>query len=190
MAIDSIRQMTVEEYFAYDDAIEYKSEYIDGAVYPMMSATANHAAININVACELGMRLNREDCQPLLGNMRIGVSSTRFLYPDFSVHCGEPELDEGAINLFNPILLGEVTSPFATIYECGARRSYFHSIPSLQVYFVIDQYSAHVEVDTRQGDAWRTDEYAGLDAVIPLAALDCELPVAEIYRGIEVSRSR
>ena len=186
MAIASIRQMTVEEYFAYDDAIDYKSEYIDGTVYPMMSATATHAAISVNVACELGTRLNREDCQPLLGNMRIGVSSTRFLYPDFSVHCGEPELDERAINLFNPILLGEVTSPFATIYEYGNKRSYFHSIPSLQVYLVIDQYQTQVEVDSRHDGIWQTQEYAGLDTVIPLPALDCELPLAEIYRGIKI----
>ena len=34
MAIDSIRQMTVEEYFAFDEASEYKNEYIDGEVYP------------------------------------------------------------------------------------------------------------------------------------------------------------
>lgn len=186
MAIDSMRHMTVDEYFAYDDAIEYKSEYTDGTVYPLMSATASHAAINVNVACELETRLNREDCQPLLGNMRIGVSSTRFLYPDYSVHCGKPKLDEHEINLFNPILLGEVTSPFTINYDYGDKRSYFHSIPWLQVYLVIDQYKAQVEVDSRQDGAWQTQEYAGLDAIVPLPALGCELPLAEIYSGIKI----
>ena len=186
MAIERIRQMTVEEYFAFDEAIEYKSEYIDGIVYPMMSGTVNHAAISVNAAFELRARLKGKKCKPLLGNMRIGVSPTRFLYPDFSVHCGKPELDERAINLFNPILLGEITSPFTIDYDYGDKRSYFHSIPSLEVYLVIDQFQALVEVDTREEANWRTKKYADLDAVIPLTPLGCDLPLAEIYAGIEI----
>ena len=185
MAIESIRQMTVEEYFAFDEAIEYKSEYIDGVVYPMMSGTVNHAAISMNAACELQARLKGKNCKPLLGNMRIGVSPTRFLYPDFSVHCGKPELDERAINLFNPTLLGEVTSPFTINYDYGDKRSHFHSIPSLEVYVVIDQFQPLVEVDTRQESGWHSQEYAGMDAVVPLPALGCELPLAEVYAGIQ-----
>ena len=187
MAIESIRQMTVEEYFDYDEAIEYKSEYIDGVVYPMMSGTVNHAAISVNAACELRARLKGTNCKPLLGNMRIGVSSTCFLYPDFSVHCSKPELDERAINLFNPILLGEVTSPFTINYDYGDKRSYFQSVASLKVYLMIDQFQALVKVDARQeGGCWQSHEYAGLDAVVPLPALNCDLPLAEIYAGIEI----
>ncbi len=190
MAIDSIRRMTVEEYFAYDEASDYKNEYIDGEVYPMTGGTADHAELMHNIGFALGLRLRGGDYHFYSSAMRIGVSAGRYLYPDFSVVAGEPELDVGAINLFNPTLVAEVISPATADRDRGLKRDLYQSIPSLQVYFVIDQYSAHVEVDTRQGDAWRTDEYAGLDAVIPLAALDCELPLAEIYRGIEISRSR
>ena len=59
MAIERIRQMTVEEYFAFDDASEYKSEYIDGEVYPMTGGTAYHAEIMIN----LGIRAQGCDCE-------------------------------------------------------------------------------------------------------------------------------
>ena len=185
MAIERIRQMTVEEYFAFDEASEYKNEYIDGEVYPMTGGTAYHAEIMLNVGFALRLRLSGGDFHFYSSAMRNSVSPTRYLYPDLSVVRGEPELDEGAINLFNPTLVAEVISPATAARDHGFKREQYRSIPSLQVYLVIDQFEARVEVDSRQGDRWQSREYAGLDAIIPLSALDCELPLAEIYHGIE-----
>ena len=184
MAIDSIRQMTVEEYFAFDEASEYKNEYIDGEVYPMTGGTAYHAEIMLNLAFALGLRLRGGGFHFYSSAMRNSVSPTLYLYPDFSIVRGEPELDEGAMNLLNPTLVAEVISPTTAARDRGFKRAQYRSIPSLQVYLVIDQYKAHVEVDSRQEDNWQTQEYAGLDAIVPLPALDCELPLAEVYAGI------
>ena len=118
--------------------------------------------------------------------MRISVSPTRYLYADLSIVRGEPELDEGAINLFNPTLVAEVISPTTANRDRGFKRDLYQSIPSLQVYLVIDQFKAQLEVDSRQEVGWQTQEFAGLDAIVPLPALDCELPLAEIYAGIEI----
>ena len=187
MAIDSIRQMTVEEYFAFDEACEYKNEYIDGEVYPMTGGTAYHAEIMYNVGFALGLRLKGGGFHFYSSAMRVSVSPTRYLYPDLSVVRGEPELDEGAMNLFNPTLVAEVISPATANRDRGLKRDLYQSIPSLQVDLVIDQFKAQVEVDSRQDDRWQSREYAGLDAVIPLPALDCDLPLGEIYAGIEIS---
>ena len=186
MAIDSIRQMTVDEYFAFDEASEYKNEYIDGEVYPMTGGTAYHAEIMINLAIALGLRLRGGGFHVYSSAMRNSVSPTRYLYPDLSIVRGEPALDEGAINLFNPTLVAEVISPTTAARDRGFKREQYQSIPSLQVYLVIDQFTAHVEVDSRQGNIWQTQDFAGLDAIVPLPALDCDLPMAEIYAGIEI----
>ena len=185
MAIDSIRQMTVEEYFAFDEASEYKNEYIDGEVYPMTGGTAYHAEIMLNLGFALGLRLRGGGFHFYSSAMRNSVSPTRYLYPDLSVVRGEPALDEQAINLFNPTLVAEVLSPATANRDRGFKRGMYQSIPSLQVYLIIDQFIARVEVDSRQDGAWHTQEYSGVDAVIPLPALGCELPLAEIYAGIE-----
>ena len=184
MAIDSIRHMTVEEYFAFDEASEYKNEYIDGEVIPMTGGTLNHGAIIMNVGFALMRRLMGKDCRVFGGNVRNRVSATRYLYPDISVVCGAPETDERSINLFNPVLVAEVTSPSSLDYDRGEKLIHYQSIPSLQVYLVIDQFKAHVELDARPDDRWRTETFTGLDAIVPLAALSCELPLAEIYEGI------
>ena len=185
MVVDSIRQMTVEEYFAFDEASEYKNEYIDGEVYPMTGGTAYHAEIMLNVGFALGLRLRGGEFHFYSSAMRIRVSPARYLYPDLSVVCGEPELDERAINLFNPTLVAEVLSPATANKDRGFKRDLYQSISSLQVYIIIDQFKAQVEVDSRLDDSWQTKEYADLDAVIPLPALGCDLPLAEIYDGIQ-----
>ncbi len=184
MAIDSLRQMTVEEYFAFDEASEYKNEYIDGEVIPMTGGTANHAEIMWNLGFALGLRLSGGDFHFYTSAMRVRVSPTRYLYPDFSIVCGEPELDENAINLFNPTLIAEVLSPATANRDRGFKRAQYQSIASLRAYLVIDQFKAHVEVDSRQDNIWQMQEYSGLDAILPLPALGCELPLAEIYARI------
>ena len=81
--------------------------------------------------------------------------------------------------------MGEVTSPSSIVRDRGDKLGYYQSIDSLQVYLVIDQHQVFVELHERQEGGWRRREYSGLDAVIPLPALGCELPLAEIYAGIE-----
>ncbi len=184
MISEALRQMTVEEYFAFDEASEYKCEYIDGEVIPMTGGTAYHAEIMLNVGFALGLRLRGGDFHFYSSAMRIRVSLARYLYPDLSVVCGEPELDERAINLFNPTLVAEVISPTTANKDRGFKRDLYQSLPSLQVYLVIEQVKAQVEVDSRQDDSWQSQEYAGLDAIVPLPALGCDLPLAEIYADI------
>ncbi len=186
MAIDSIRQMTVEEYFAFDEASEYKNEYIDGEVYPMTGGTFNHAAIMLNASGALWLRLKGSDCQVLTSAMRIRVSPTRYVYPDLSVVCGAPETDERSMNLFNPVLVAEVTSPSTIDYDRGGKLRHYQNIESLQVVLIIDQFQVLIEAHFRQAGGWHAQEFSSLDAIVPLPALDCELPLADIYDGILV----
>ena len=190
MAIDSIRQMTVEEYFAFDEASEYKNEFIDGEVIPMTGGTVKHGELIMNTAFALMRRLMGNDCKVYGGHVRHSVSPTRYLYPDVSVVCGAPETDERSINLFNPVLVAEVTSPASLDYDRGAKLHFYQSIPSLRIYLVIDQQQPLVELYERQDAAWLSREYAGLDAIVPLPSLGCDLPLAEIYDGIQFDAAR
>ncbi len=184
MAIDIVGQMTVEEYFAFDEATDTRYEYIDGEIIPLSGGTLYHGIIMANCIGAFWQRLKGSGCRVVSSDMRNRVSPTRYVYPDFCVFCGDPATDDRAVNLWNPTLVGEVTSPSSVSRDRGEKRLYYQRIPSLQVYLVIDQFEARVEVDTRQESGWQTVEYAGQDAIIPLPALECELPLAEIYDGI------
>ena len=185
MAIDSIRQMTVEEYIAYDEATDIRYEYIDGEIHPLSGGTLYHGLIMANASGELRQRLKGSDCRVISSDMRNRVNRTRYVYPDFSVVCGEPVTDERAVNLWNPTLVAEVTSPSSIDRDRGEKLLYYQSIASLQIYLVIDQHRVFVELYERQNDGWRRREYHDLEAIVPLKILDCDLPLAEIYDGIE-----
>jgi len=184
MAIDSIRQMTVEEYFAFDEASEYKNEYIDGEVYPMMSGTIYHGIIIANASGALWQRLKGSDCRVISSDMRNRVNPTRYVYPDFSVVCGEPATDERAVTLWNPTLVAEVTSPSSIDTDRVVKRDYYATISSIQAYLEIDQHRVLVELYTRREDGWLLNRFSDLDAEVPLTPLECELPLTEIYEGI------
>lgn len=184
MAIDSIRQMTVEEYIAFDEATDVRYEYIDGEIIPMTGGTLYHALIMANVTGVLWQLLKGSDCRVISSDMRNRVNPTRYVYPDFSVVCGQPVTDERAVNLWNPTLVGEVTSPSSIDRDRGEKRRYYQSIASLQIYLVIDQHRVWVELYERQDVGWRRREYRDLEATVPLKILDCDLPLAEIYAGI------
>ena len=185
MAIDNIRQMTVEEYFAFDEASEYKNEYIDGEVYPMTGGTLNHGAIIMNTGFALMRRLSGKDCLVFGGNVRNRVSPTRYVYPDLSVVCDQPVTDERSMNLFNPVLVAEVTSPSTIDYDRGGKLRHYQNIESLQMVLVIDQFQALIEAHSRQAGGWHAQQFSGLHAIVPLPALGCDLPLAEIYDGIQ-----
>ena len=186
MAIENIRQMTVAEYIAFDEASEIRYEYIDGEIIPMTGGTIPHGIIMANASGELRQLLKGSDCRVVSSDTRNRVNPTRYVYPDFSVVCGKAESDEGAVALWNPTLVGEVTSPSSIDRDRGEKRRFYQSIPSLQIYLVIDQHRAYVELYERQDGGWRRREYRGLEAILPLRILDCDLPLAEIYAGIEL----
>ena len=186
MVIDSIRQMTVEEYIAFDEASEIRHEYIDGEIIPMTGGTINHGIIMVNASGELRQLLKGSDCRVISSDMRNRVNPTRYVYPDFCVVCGRAATDERAVTLWNPTLIGEVTSPSSIDRDRGEKRRYYQSITSLQIYLVIDQHRVNVELYERQDDGWQWSEYRDLEATVPLRVLDCDLPLAEIYAGIEI----
>ena len=186
MVTEKIRQMTVEEYIAFDEASDVRFEYIDGEVIALTGGTLNHGFITANATGALWQLLKGSGCRVLSSDMRNRVNPARYVYPDFSVVCGEPVTDERAVNLWNPTLVGEVTSPSSIDRDRGEKLRYYQSIASLQLYLVIDQHQVYVELYERQDDSWRRREYGDLEAAVSLRALNCELPLAEIYAGIEI----
>ena len=78
----------------------------------------------------------------------------------------------------------EVTSPSSIDYDRGTKRELYGDVPSIAAYLVIDQHRALVELYTRIETGWQLQCFADLDDVVPLEALDCDLPLREIYRDI------
>ncbi|MDE2821627.1 MAG: Uma2 family endonuclease [Chloroflexota bacterium] len=178
-------RLSVQEYLAWEAENEIKHEYIDGEVYAMSGGTSKHSRVAANTTIAIGRQLGSSICAVHTSDMKVKVDETRYVYPDLSAVCGKEQFEDDSETTFlNPILVVEVTSPSSIERDRIAKRDFYREVPSIQAYLVIDQHRVCAELYTRADVRWLLQVYTDPDDVIPLEILNCELPLAEVYRGI------
>lgn len=175
---------SVEEYLAFEAESEAKHEFIDGVIYDMTGGTSKHSEIKVNLIYALGSRLRESGCWMRDSDLRVKVRGGKHVYPDLSVVCGPPLLDEDETVLLNPVVIFEVLSPTSVGYDRYTKLEYYRDLPSVEAYVIIDQHECFVDMHIRTDTGWHWQAYSSLDAVIPLDMIGCDLPLSEIYRGI------
>ncbi len=185
MAVDIPVRLSVEEYLAWEETNFEKHEYIDGEIRCMAGAKGRHNRIMSNTSTAIGRQLDDSDCYLLSSEMRVKVGGARFVYPDMSVVCGEAQFArDNEMELVNPALVIEVTSPASIDIDRGEKVDLYFEVPSIQAYLIIDQHRVRAELRLRSRGRWQPVSYETLDDVVPLDVLDCNLPLSQVYRGI------
>ena len=185
MAIQTERKMTVSDYLEWEERQECKHEYIDGDVIEMTGGTLKHTRIKTNVGGTLFALLDFTVYILCNSDMRVRVGPTRYVYPDFTVVHGEPRLeDEKELTLLNPIFVVEVTSPSSLMYDRVDKLDFYSDVPSIEAYLIIDQDRIRADYYTRADQGWFVRVFNQPEDVIPLSMLNCELPLAQVFRGI------
>ncbi len=183
MAIE-IQKLTVEQYFVLEAESEIKHEYIDGEIFPMTGGTLNHDQITMNITLNLGLQLMGSDCRLHTSHMRVGVSPTRYLYPDLSAVCGEAETDHGTTTLLNPVVVVEVTSPSSIERDRVRKLELYGAMPSIQGYLILDQERVFALWYTRSESGWPSRQFSDLSDEIAPEPLGCTLRLADVYRSV------
>lgn len=127
-------------------------------------------------------------------NLRLKIQATGLrTYPDVSVYCKPYEFDpedRTGQTMTNPVVLIEVLSPSTEAYDRGLKAQSYRQIESLKAYALVSQNEAHVEMYERQGDGlWVFREVRGLKGTLTLSAIGVDLPLADIYGGVEFTRA-
>lgn len=182
MAMNPIpRKWTIDEYLAYEEETGIKHEYLDGEIYAMSGGTGNHSFISVNCITSMRTKTRNTSCRVHRGEMKVKISESKYVYPDFSVVCGELVYsDEKRTQLVNPTLVGEVTSDSTKIIK----NEFYCSLPSLKYYIIIDQKRVHVQVYIANEGGWLLQEFVNFNDIISLPALQIDLPVNDIYEDI------
>jgi len=178
--------VSVEDYLAGELASPVKHEYLGGIVYAMAGARNLHNRIATNTLVALGARLRGKPCQPYNSDTKIRIrlpTQTRFYYPDASVVC-RPNPDNDSFQ-DEPAVIAEVLSKATRRIDEGEKKDTYTTIPSLNVYLLIEQEAPLVTVFRRTEAGFVREVYEGRDAVIPLDEIDIQLPLAEIYAAVE-----
>jgi Uma2 family endonuclease len=186
MAAEAICQMNIGEFIAWERKQETRHEYIDGIIYDMAGGSYKHSDIAANFQGELFARLRGSECKPKNSDLAVLIGK-RYVYPDVVVNCGKPEFyDEDEYILTNPIVLFEVLSDSTEKKDRGYKLDGYQQIPSLMTYVLVSQDCPRVESYVRfNATQWLYTAYIGLDAVLTLDCIGCELKLSEIYRDVE-----
>jgi Uma2 family endonuclease len=188
MSTAALKRISEEQYLERERSAVEKSEYFDGEIFAMAGASFPHNRIAANLLAMLWNRLRGKQCQPLASDMRIQIPPQRkFTYADVLVVCGQPQFAPGPPdNLLNPTVIVEVLSPSTAAYDRSTKFRHYQSIESFAEYVLVEQNSADIDCFTRADDGtWTLRSYSGKEAVLRLHSIDCQLPLAEIYTGVE-----
>ncbi len=186
-----------EHHLSFEDWLEAerasldgRSEYVAGEVFAMTGASVEHNAIVANIVRELGTQMKGRPCQVYANDLKVRIrSADAGKYPDLIALCGEHQFQDARRDvLLNPSLIVEVLSDSTEAYDRGDKFTLYRQIPSLREYLLVSQYRVQVELYSRGEDGrWTLRDYSSLTDSVPLASVDCGLPLAEVYDKVEFS---
>lgn len=165
-----------EDYLQGELISDVKHELIDGHVYAMAGASANHERIAGNIYRKFGNHLDGSACEPFGSDMKIKVGSN-FFYPDVSVACNFDESQPYYME--SPIIIVEVLSKATRKVDETIKLLSYINIPSLQEYALIEQDYVDIQV-IRRSEGWLPRHYF-LGDEITFESINLTLPVEEIY---------
>ncbi len=172
---------------------DVKHEYHAGLIVAMAGGSVNHTRVENNLARSLGNRLAGGVCEPFGPDLRLYAQRfNKVVYPDKMVVCGSVEYhtsDSSKGTILNPRVVIEVLSPSTAEHDRRQKRDYYLSVPSVECYVIVEQDAPHVDIIYRRSDGtWGIDFAHGLDGIVRLPTLGIELPLAEIYERVALSR--
>jgi Uma2 family endonuclease len=175
-----------EEYIASELESPIKHEYVGGVLYAMAGARNVHNQVAGNIFGQLHARLRGGPCRPYNSDTKVRLrfpTHERFYYPDVMVVCrSNPATDSFQEQ---PAVVVEVLSVKTRRIDEGEKKDAYLSISSLDVYLLVEQDSPIVIAYRRTGQGFVREIFQGLDTVLPLSSLKIQLPLLEIYEGVE-----
>ena len=189
------RHYTLEQYLESEETAEYKNEYLDGEIIPIAGVTTNHNKICLNFCRNFPLTINTQNYDIYMESVRLWIPDYNFYtYPDIMVIQGQPIYHgRGQSNITNPQIIIEVLSQstqgydrFAPLRDRSDKFRYYRSIPIFQEYILISQYNYSVEQYRKQSaDTWLISFYEGENATLPLASVDWQISLQDLYQRID-----
>lgn len=188
MQVTEQRTYSSEEYLALEETADYKSEYIDGQIFPMAGGSTNHNQITGNLYAELNFAFKKLDYRVFMSDVRLWIPQKRiYTYPDVMVVVGEPEyFNNRTDTITNPKIIVEVLSGSTKGYDQGSKFEAYRTIPTFAEYLLIDQTKIYVEQYSKTANKrWSLREYDAEDIVITLASVEFQISLTDMYSKVK-----
>jgi Uma2 family endonuclease len=181
--------MTVEEFYAFTDARPdgEKWELLEGVPVLNASPSRLHQRIIKNLTFVLAtIERESEVSWEVLPGLGVRVSETNRPEPDVLILPKHGQSADPQGRDRNDIVVAfEILSPSTADRDLRWKRTAYTSLPSLTHYVVIAQDAVDIVVFARE-TGFAEQRLRSLDQSLELPALGISLPLAEIYRDIDL----
>ena len=184
--------MTISEYLDFEAAAEEKHEYVDGEILAMSGGSASASRMAASLIAAVHDALRGKPCDVYDSNLKVRIGRKhRYRYPDAMVICGSEQFDpddKRRHTITNPRVIFEILSPSTERSDRTTKFDDYRSIDGVEEYVLLSQSTPRVETYHRKPDGtWQFDVKVGLDSAVTLKSIGIDLPLSELYAGVELS---
>jgi Uma2 family endonuclease len=184
MAVATLEEISLEQYFTLESRSELRHEFHDGRRVEVAGASLNHNYLAGNLYAALWNALRSKAFSVFMNDMRVWIpDDKRAVYPDVMVVADPPEFAlERKDTLANPRIIAEVLSSSTEAYDRGDKFKAYRSLPSLAEYLLISQSKKAVDhfVKNNAGK-WVLETSLAEQGELALASIDLSLDLDVLY---------
>ena len=129
MSVALERPMSLDQFLIWEQQQDLRWEFDGYGPVAMTGGTANHSAIQRNLAIAVGGQLRGKRCQLYTADLKVLVAGS-IRYPDAFVAC-TPLLGDTLV-VTDPVVVFEVLSPSTASTDIGAKNQEYRDTPSIQ----------------------------------------------------------
>ena len=178
----SLQPLTVDEFLEWEERQEFRHEFDGVAAVAMTGGTAAHSIIQVNLALAVGGRLTGKPCRFFGSDFKTRLART-VRYADGIVVCSKVDLK--SVYVTDPVVIFEVLSRSTAHTDLGAKNREYEAASSVQRYVILDQDAVAATQFARVGGDW-VGRILHRDAVLLMPEVGIELPLAELYQGMDL----
>ena len=175
------RPVTLDEFLAWERRQELRYEFDGTRAVAVTGGTVEHSVVATNLVRALEDRLRGKPCRAFRGDLKVVVAG-RIRYPDAMVTCSP--VPRGTDVIPEPVVVFEVLSASTAATDRIEKNEEHRLTPSIRCYVMLEQTRRAATVFARAGDDWVGHVLTG-DAVLAMPEIGVDLPLAEVYAGIE-----
>ncbi len=175
------KQMTREQFLAWEVRQELRYEFDGTQPVAMTGGTATHAIIQSNLAIVIGGRLRGAPCQFFGSDLKI-ETARGFRYADGFVVCNA--VAPRATVVHDPVVIFEVLNDGTGSIDLITKNHEYAAIPSVRRYIVLAQDEMAGSLFERIDDDW-VGHLLSADSVLCMPEIGIEIALTALYEEVE-----
>ena len=183
MSVALRRPMTLDEFLAWETRQLVRHEFDGFQPVAMAGGTAEHAAIQRNLAIAIGGRLRGKPCRFYGSDLKIDTGG-KVRYSDGFVVCS-PAV-RGATLVSDPVVIFEILSSESASRDMVTKNHEYAAMPSMRRYIALAQDEIGGTMFERIGTDW-VGHLLGPDSILPMPEIGIDVPLAELYEGVDLT---